>query len=98
MRDLHPLAPIESMASGCITVSSNVGGIKESISHGSTGFLIDPNNSDEGVQLIEELLQHSEKYENIRRSAREFAVNNFDWTTSAEKLERLCLAVINGAQ
>ena len=90
---------IESMASGCITVSSNVGGIKESISSGITGFLIDdPNNADEGVQLIEELVQHSDKYEHIKRSAREFAVNNFDWTISAGKLEKLCLAVINDAR
>src|SRR5208337_2134003 len=93
------LVMIESMASGCITVSSNVGGIRESISNGTTGFLLDdPNNADEAVQLIEELVQHSEKYENIKRNAREFAVNNFDWMTSAGKLEKLCLAVINEAQ
>ncbi len=90
---------IESMASGCITVSSNVGGIRESIANGTTGFLLnDPNNVDDGVQLLEELVEHSEKYENIKRSAREFVVNNFDWTISAGKLEKLCLAVIKGAQ
>ena len=90
---------IESMASGCITVSSNVGGIRESISNGTTGFLLDdPNNVDEAVQLIEEIVQHSEKYENIKHSAREFAVNNFDWTIAAGKLEKLCLAVIKEAQ
>src|SRR5208337_5058240 len=90
---------IESMASGCITVSSNLGGIKESISNGTTGFLLDdPNNIDEGVQLIEDMVLRSEKYENIKRSAREFAVNNLDWTISAGKLEKLCLAVIDEAQ
>jgi len=90
---------IESMSSGCITVSSNVGGIKESIANGTTGFLLDdPNNVDGGVQLIEELVEHSEKYENLKRSAREFVVNNFDWTISAGKLEELCLTVINEAQ
>jgi len=90
---------IESMASGCITVSSNVGGIRESISSGTTGFLLDdPKDADEGVQLIEEIIQHTERYENIKRSAREFAVNNFDWMASAGKLEKLCLAAINEAQ
>ncbi len=90
---------IESMASGCITVSSNVGGIRESISNGTTGFLLDdPNNVDEGVQLIEDMVHHIEKYENIKLSAREFAVNNFEWTLSAGKLEKLCLAVINEAR
>jgi UDP-N-acetylglucosamine:(glucosyl)LPS alpha-1,2-N-acetylglucosaminyltransferase len=93
------MAMIESMASGCITVSSNVGGIRESIANGTTGFLLDdPNNVDEGLQLVEELVQHSQKYEIIKRNAREFAVNNFDWTISAGKLEKLCLAVINEAQ
>src|SRR5271169_2582036 len=50
---------LESMASGCVTVSSNNGGIKESIAHGTTGFLLDkPDKADEGIQLIGDILDH----------------------------------------
>jgi UDP-N-acetylglucosamine:(glucosyl)LPS alpha-1,2-N-acetylglucosaminyltransferase len=94
--DLHPLVIIESMASGCITVSSNVGGIKESISHGSTGFLIDkPDSVEEGVQLIEEIIDHTERYESIKSNARQFIVDNFDWKISAVKMEKLYFDLLN---
>src|SRR5208282_2941359 len=73
LSETHGMVMIESMASGCITVSSNVGGIKESISHGSTGFLIDrPDSVGEGIQLIEEIIDHAERYESIRSNARRF--------------------------
>ena len=81
---------IESMASGSITVSSNVGGIKESISHGTTGLLMDdPNNVDEGVELITEIIDHMERYVPVKNNARKFIVENFDWNISAAKMERL---------
>ena len=87
---------MESMASGCITVSSNVGGIKESISHGSTGFLIDkPDSVEEGVQLIEEIIDHRERYEAIKSNARQFIVDNFDWKISAAKMEKLYFGLCN---
>jgi glycosyltransferase involved in cell wall biosynthesis len=84
---------IESMASGCITVSSNVGGIKESITSGESGFLLDkPEDVDAGIQLLEELINHIERYGSMKINARKRAVSEFDWTISAGKLEQLCLA------
>ncbi len=81
---------LESMASGCITVSSNVGGIKESIAHGTTGFLLDkPESADDGIQLIGDILDHSSRYESIKSNARQFIVDNFEWKISAAKMERL---------
>jgi glycosyltransferase involved in cell wall biosynthesis len=88
---------LESMASGCITVSSNVGGIRESISNGTTGFLLDdPNNVDEGVQLITEIIDHIERYEAVKNNARKFMVDNFDWNISAAKMERLYFTLCSG--
>lgn len=90
---------IEAMASGCITVSSNVGGIKESISHGSTGFLIDkPYSVGEGIQLIEEIINHTERYESIKSNASLFIVDNFDWKISAAKMEKLYFRLCNKSQ
>lgn len=87
---------IESMSSGCITVSSDVGGIKESISHGTTGFLLNkPDNIDEGVQLIEEIIDYPGRYESIKSNARQFVADNFDWRISASKLERLYFGLCN---
>lgn len=94
--DAQGMVMIESMSSGCITVSSNLGGIKESISHGTTGFLLNkPDNIEEGVQLIEEIIDHAGQYESIRSNARQFIVDNFDWKVSASKLETLYYGLCN---
>jgi glycosyltransferase involved in cell wall biosynthesis len=87
---------IESMASGCITVSSNIGGIRESISHGSTGLLVnEPDNIGEGVQLIEDIMNNMEGYKPVKTSARRHIADNFDWKIAASRLEELYLRLCN---
>ncbi|MBF0557741.1 MAG: glycosyltransferase family 4 protein [Nitrospirae bacterium] len=94
--DAQGMVMIESMSSGCITVSSNLGGIKESISHGSTGFLLNkPDNIEESVHLIEEIIDHPGRYESIKGKARQFIVDNFDWKISASKMEKLYFGLFN---
>jgi len=86
------LVMIESMSSGCITVSSKTGGIKESISNGETGFFLDkPENAGDGIQLIGDIIDHMERYESIKHNSRRFIVDNFDWKISGAKMERLYL-------
>ncbi|MGO9378064.1 MAG: glycosyltransferase family 4 protein [Dissulfurispiraceae bacterium] len=84
------MAVIEAMASGCISISTNVGGIKESISHGETGFLLDnPDDIDGATQLIGDIIEYASKYDYIRDNARRFILQNFDWKISATKTEDL---------
>ena len=49
----------------------------------------DPNNVDGGVELITEIIDHLERYEQVKNNARKFIVENFDWNISAAKMERL---------
>ncbi len=83
---------VESIASGCVTVSSAVGGIKETITDGYNGFLLPENASFETViETVEEVLNtlDSDKMKSIRLNARKVAIEKFDIHVIADKLEKL---------
>jgi len=90
---------LESMACGCITVSSNREGIKESVEHGKTGFLLDhPDNPDEALAQLEDAIGRLDSLGNLRHAAREAAVTRFDWNTVTARLEKIYLDLLGGAR
>jgi glycosyltransferase involved in cell wall biosynthesis len=84
------MAMIESLAAGCITISSRVGGIGETIEDGVTGFLVDdPRDVDLLYARTAYVLDNLEALAPLRRAARSYAVQNLDWSISARRLEVL---------
>lgn len=89
---------LESMACGCITISSNVEGIKESVEHGKTGFLLDrPDDPEAALAQLEYVMDHLESLGTLRQAARQTAVARFDWNAITARLERIYRDVMNGA-
>ena len=83
---------LESMACGCITISSNREGIKESVEHGKTGFLLDhPDNPDEALAQLEDTIRRLGSLGAMRHAARQAAVTRFDWNAVAAQLEEIYL-------
>ncbi|MHB8252758.1 MAG: glycosyltransferase family 4 protein [Acidiferrobacter sp.] len=81
---------IESLAAGCVTISSRVGGIGETIEHGVTGYLVDdPRDTDALYQRAVDVLDRLCDLAPMRALARSFALAHLDWTVSAERLDAL---------
>ena len=79
---------LESIPSGCITVSSRVGGIPESISHGESGFLLEnPHDADEALHLVEHVLDNIRNLDALRAAARKQIIENFSWDKLAMRME-----------
>ncbi|MGF1750753.1 glycosyltransferase [Vibrio cionasavignyae] len=57
----HGIAIVEAMSFSLPCVASNAGGIPESIIHNETGYLCEPNDSDDFVIKIKELLSNEDK-------------------------------------
>jgi glycosyltransferase involved in cell wall biosynthesis len=92
------LAMIEAMASGCVTISSNVGGIRESIRHGDTGYLLQrADDVDEAIALCEQVLQTSSQWPALRARARADIAARFAWEVVSAKLEALYFEVLRSA-
>lgn len=66
------ITPLESMACGTPVIGSNVGGIKYSVEHGKTGFLVPPENAGALAECLQTLfsdptMQQSMRLESIKR-------------------------------
>ena len=89
------MAMLESLASGCVTISTNVGGIRESISDGFTGFLLDePEDVRAALTCVKFALANLPRLVPLRAKARESACSRFDWAYSARLLEGIYAHVL----
>ncbi|MDX1545199.1 MAG: glycosyltransferase family 4 protein, partial [Christiangramia sp.] len=76
--DNTPISLIESMALGLPVVSTNVGGIPYMVDNKKNGILVEPENPEEMVLAIRNLLQNPELAETISWNARK-EVEKYDW-------------------
>jgi glycosyltransferase involved in cell wall biosynthesis len=87
---LHPslwpesfgLVVAEAMAAGKPVVANRLGGVKEIITHGETGFLVDPGNRSQMVEAILKLTEDRKLRESMgcagrKRILEEFPMKNF---------------------
>ena len=74
----RPNIVLESLAMGVPVIASSVGGLPEIIQDGYNGFLCQSGNVNDFLNRIKEVLNNQELYLNMRKNAREYAVNNLD--------------------
>ena len=60
-------------------VATKVGGIPELIEHEKNGLLVDPDNSVQLVNSVNELLENKDKATNIAHAGYDFVVENLTW-------------------
>jgi hypothetical protein len=77
-----PLKPLEAMAQGSMFVASDVGGHRELVRHGETGFLFKAGDPAALVTALEDLLSQRDRWPRIREQARRFVEVERTWTTS----------------
>lgn len=80
---------VESISSGCITISSNLDGIVDTIIDLENGFLVnDPNSYEEVMSKVKYILNNFERLDSLRNKARKFAIEKFDWKILTRELEQ----------
>lgn len=73
-----PVVILEGLAAGKPIIASDVSGIKDVITDGVNGFLIEPNNPDQIAKKVLELLKNTESMMKISKSALN-TVDEYDW-------------------
>lgn len=84
-----PLKPLEAMAQGRIFVASDVGGHKELISDGKTGFLFKAGSQDALAQSLMSVLDARSKWQSIRENGRHFVESVRNWKTSVANYQEI---------
>ena len=80
---------IEAMSCGKTVVASNVGGIREIITHEKTGFLVSPGNVEELGDTILTLLRHPEIRKQIGEAAREEVKTKYSSQSLGKRLDAI---------
>ncbi|WP_345794441.1 TIGR04063 family PEP-CTERM/XrtA system glycosyltransferase [Thauera sp. JM12B12] len=80
-----PLKPLEAMAQGRMFVASDVGGHRELVRHGETGFLCQAGSAEALAEAIADILAHRERWPAIRRQARDFVERERTWANSVAR-------------
>ncbi len=82
----HPFAVLEALSSQLPIVTTNVGGIPETITNGKDGFMCQPFSSREFSDRILYLLDHPEIAREMALQARRTVVERFDWRIVVQKV------------
>jgi glycosyltransferase involved in cell wall biosynthesis len=78
-----PLKPLEAMAQGRLLIASDVGGHRELIRHGETGWLFDAGRADALADGVTDLLSQRGRWADLRRNGRRFVEEERNWVNSA---------------
>lgn len=76
--DALPTVLLESLASGCPTVSTRVSGVPEIIDHGEQGFLVEPGDDESLAKAIHEVLADGDVAATFSAAGRRRAADRFD--------------------
>ncbi|VAX15913.1 hypothetical protein MNBD_NITROSPINAE04-1194 [hydrothermal vent metagenome] len=90
------LVALEAMASGCVPIASDDGGMAEIITNGVNGWLVAGSNKEAVTKVVMEAfsLRGSEKWERMQQAARETVEKKFTARGCVEKYESLYLHLI----
>lgn len=80
---------LEAMACEVPVVASAVGGIKEIVVDGKTGFLIEPSKPKLLAQKVNEILSNRKLAETLGKNGRKRVEKHFSWTTIAKQVKQL---------
>ena len=82
----HPFAVLEALSSQLPVVTTNVGGIPETIENGKNGFMCQPFTPREFSDRILYLLEHPAAAEEMAFQARKTIEERFDWRIVVQKV------------
>jgi glycosyltransferase involved in cell wall biosynthesis len=83
--ELLGLSVLEAMACGTPVVASRLGGLKEVVRHGETGFLVDPDVAASLRHHLELMLNNPRRARELGENARQLAVEQFTWDACARR-------------
>lgn len=80
---------IEAMATGRPVIGSCVGGMKDTIVHGVTGYHVQPGNSNQLSMYLVKLLEDKSLRKSLGENARKMALNNYSTELQLQKIEKI---------
>jgi len=91
-----PCAMMEAMSCGMLVVVPDVGNIRDVIAHGVNGMLFKKNDSETFFEYLKEALTHYERFDEVRKKAREKIVQDHSFSCAVKKWNGLLSTLKRG--
>ncbi|WP_051249653.1 glycosyltransferase [Maridesulfovibrio zosterae] len=85
---------LEAMSSGCLLVASDTAPVREVITHGENGFLVNFWDSKQLSKSVIKALNKQETFKKIRRNARQTILDKYDLSNLLVKHEQVLLGCL----
>ncbi len=82
------LVPVEALASGTPVIGPASGGLKETVTNGHNGILIETMTPEKLAEAIDNLLDDKDEYNKLCRNSME-SVTKFSWESNASRIDRI---------
>lgn len=84
-----PVSLIEAQAGGIPVLSTNVGGVKDIVDEGNTGYVVEKDNTEEFAKKLLELVNNKEKRTFMSQNGWNFVKDKFHYTTLVRNVDEL---------
>lgn len=84
-----PLKPLEAMARRQLVLASDVGGHRELIRHGQTGFLFPPGDPEQLAAAVEQLIGQRDRWDLVQAAARRYVETERTWSICTSRYRDL---------
>ncbi|MFC4517182.1 glycosyltransferase [Streptomyces ehimensis] len=81
------IVPLEAMACGVPVIATNVGGHRDTVAHGETGLLVEPDYPAELARAVRSLLGSQRRLASFGAAGRARALDGFTWDHVADGVE-----------
>lgn len=93
-----PLKPLEAMAQGQLFVASDVGGHKELVRHGETGWLFKSDNVASLTEGVLSMLNNQDRWPAMKAAGRKFVETERNWQVSVSRYQDVYGRLLQGAR
>ncbi|MEW5748716.1 MAG: glycosyltransferase family 4 protein [Candidatus Thermoplasmatota archaeon] len=93
-----PVCLLESMASGCAVVCSDVGGVREVVDHERTGLVIRPNDITSIETAIIRMIEDDNLRREMTRNAMQSITREFKWESTASQTMAHYQDILDGVE
>jgi PEP-CTERM/exosortase A-associated glycosyltransferase len=80
-----PLKPLEAMAQGRLLIASDVGGHRELVEDGRTGYLFSPGDAGALAHAVQRVLADRPRWDEIKMNGRQFVERERNWRASVSR-------------
>jgi len=87
---------VEASMSGCLVIGAKIGGIRDIIEHGVSGFLVPEKDSQAIADCITHILENRMEADDIRERGRLNCIEQYDWKVITKRYEQLFVETITG--